>query len=162
MYGRSYKKKGGEIMNSKIIISVIVAAVVIGGGALLLTTNRQTAPVEKTVIQQPTVIASQSAQQPTSSPSASQAPENTVTESSDGFTPQTITVKAGTKVTWINKSGDVGNVSSANHPTHLTYPKLNLGDFADGETVSLVFDTAGAYKYHDHLNPNRFGTVVVE
>lgn len=134
-------------MNSKVIISVVVAAIVIGAGALLLSTNRQPAPVTTTV------------QQPTSSPSASQA---IVTETSTGFTPQTITIKVGDKVTWTNKSGAMGNVSSANHPTHTIYPKLNLGDFADGATVSLVFDTAGTYKYHDHLNPSRFGTVVVE
>lgn len=133
-------------MNSKVIIS-IVAAVIIGGGALLLTANRQ-----------PTQTATQ---QPTSSPSASQT-TSIVTETNTGFTPQTVTVKTGEKVTWTNKSGAMGNVSSANHPTHLVYPKLNLGDFAEGASVSLVFDTAGTYKYHNHLNPSRFGTVVVE
>lgn len=144
-------------MNSKVIIS-IVAAVIIGGGALLLTANRQ--PTQ-TATQQPTITAAPSAQQPTSSPSASQT-TSIVTETNTGFTPQTVTVKTGEKVTWTNKSGAMGNVSSANHPTHLVYPKLNLGDFAEGASVSLVFDTAGTYKYHNHLNPSRFGTVVVE
>lgn len=84
-----------------------------------------------------------------------------VTETEKGFEPQTLTVKKGTKVVWMNKSGDEGNVSSAFHPTHLVYTPLNLGDFSDGANVLLVLNEAGSYKYHDHLNPSRFGSIIV-
>src|SRR3989344_5310492 len=79
-----------------------------------------------------------------------------------GFEPQTITVAAGSMVVWVNDTEATGNVSSAVHPTHEEYPPLNLSDFEPGESVSLVFDEPGTYKYHDHLNPSKFGTVVVE
>ena len=79
-----------------------------------------------------------------------------------GFTPQTVTVQAGTKVTWTNNSGGNATVNSSVHPSHQDYPPLNLGEFEDGQTLFLVFDTPGTYKYHDHLNPSWTGTVVVE
>ncbi len=157
-------------MNNKIIVGVILAVVIIGGGMLLLSTNNQQQPA--TNQQQPTTAETTqpTTQEPSSSPSASQAPSgsvmkeetNTITVTETGFTPPTITIKAGTKVTWMNKSGGVANVSSDFHPTHTIYPKLNLGRFDNGTTVSLVFDTAGTYKYHDHLTPSKTGTVVVE
>jgi len=89
--------------------------------------------------------------------------ERTVVSLTDtGFEPQSVSVKAGTKVVWRNKTNATANVSSAKHPTHLEYPPLNLGNFEPGEKVSLVFNEAGSYKYHNHLNPSKFGTVVVE
>lgn len=90
------------------------------------------------------------------------AGETTVAVTSSGFVPQTITIKAGTKVTWTNQAGAVVTVDSAQHPTHLVYPPLNLGQFPDGSSVSLVFDKPGIYKYHNHLNPTQFGSVTVE
>ena len=86
----------------------------------------------------------------------------TVSLTDAGFEPQTVNVKVGAKVEWMNNTNQTGNVSSAMHPTHLIYPALNLGDFEPGNSVSLVFSEAGSYKYHDHLNPSKFGTVVVE
>lgn len=156
-------------MNNKIIIGVIVSVVVIGGGILLLSKNNQQPP--QTVTKQPPVTTTtQPTQEPISSPLASQAPSGTmiteeagaVTVTTMGFVPQTITVKPGTKVTWINKSGDVANVSSDFHPTHLVYPPLNLGSFTDKSSVSLVFDKPGTYNYHNHLNPGEKGTVIVQ
>lgn len=146
-----------------------MAVVILGGGVLLLSANNQQQPT--TTQQQPSeTVVVQPTQETPSSPSATQTPSdsmtkeetNTVTVTETGFTPQTTTVKAGTKVTWINKSGGVANVSSDFHPTHLLYPKLNLGRFDNGATVTLVFDTAGTYKYHDHLTPSRVGTIIVE
>ena len=88
--------------------------------------------------------------------------EANVTLTETGYSPQTVTVITGTRVIWTNQSGSVASVYSAVHPTHKVYPPLNLGEFNDGETLSLIFDTPGSYKYHNHLNPSQTGTVVVE
>ena len=86
----------------------------------------------------------------------------TVSLTDAGFEPQTINIKAGMTVVWTNNTSATADVSSAQHPTHLVYPPLNLGNFDPGNSVSLVFDEPGSYKYHNHLNPSKFGTVVVE
>ncbi len=150
-------------MNSKILIGV-VAIVILLGGVLLLsnrTSNKQAAPTPAIEQQQPSVTAIPTTQ---ASPSASEQAmkETTVTVTSSGFSPNLITIKKGTKVIWVNKSGDIANVSSDPHPIHTDYPPLNLNNFNDGGSVSLVFNDAGTYKYHNHLNSSQKGTVVVE
>jgi len=86
----------------------------------------------------------------------------TITLTDTGFVPKDIVIKAGTKVVWENRSGIPATVSSDNHPTHLLYPFLNLGEFADGSSLQVVFDKAGNYSYHNHINPNQKGSVTVE
>lgn len=91
---------------------------------------------------------------------AAEKPEVVLTSS--GFEPSTLTVKVGTKVTWTNKSGDLATVNSNNHPTHLLYPPLNLGEFKNGDSLSLTFDKAGTFGYHNHLNPSETAEIVVQ
>lgn len=87
--------------------------------------------------------------------------EATVEATANGFVPQALTVKVGTKVVWVNKSGTTVTANSSPHPTHTDYPPLNLGAFDNGSSVELVFDKAGTYKYHNHLNPTQFGSITV-
>lgn len=96
----------------------------------------------------------------TTPPAASE--QSAVTLTQNGFSPSTITVKAGTKVMWTNKSGEAATVNSDPHPVHTDYPPLNLGSFSDGGTLSLTFDKPGRYGYHNHLNPGERGTVIVQ
>lgn len=120
----------------------------------------------------PTQQTTQTNQSPTDQPStattssqtstATEAEQNVVTLTQDGFTPKTLTVKAGTKVTFVNKSGATAAVNSAPHPAHTAYPPLNLGNFQDGGTLFLIFDKADTYTYHNHLNPSQNGKIVVE
>lgn len=82
--------------------------------------------------------------------------------SQNGFSPATLTVKAGTTVTWVNNSGMDATVNSDPHPIHTDYPPLNLGSFSDGQTLSLLFSTPGTYGYHNHLDPSQRGTIIVQ
>lgn len=79
-----------------------------------------------------------------------------------GFTPASITVGVGDLVVWHNSDSRDHQIASAPHPVHTDYPPLNLGVIGPGGEKSLMFDKAGTYKYHDHLNPNLKGTVVVK
>lgn len=97
----------------------------------------------------------------TASPSATQS-EEMVTLTADGFRPNNLTIKAGATVVWVNKSGSTATVNSSPHPSHTDFPRLNLNSFPDGGTLSLTFDKPGTYKYHNHLNPSQFGTIVVQ
>lgn len=134
---------------------IVAIAIVIIAGVFILGSK-------KSPYKTPTQSGSQSQQTATSPTQAEKQNEVTVTVTSSGFVPQTLTIKAGTKVVWTNKSGVAVSVNSALHPTHLLYPPLNLGEVADGSSVQLVFDKPGAYNYHNHLNPGQTGTIVVE
>ncbi len=138
--------------NIKLILFGVVILVVLIAGVLLFSNKSTTTNNNQNAT--PTQAASQQG--------AIESTEVNVNIMQNGYEPSTVTIKAGTKVVWTNKSGATANVSSDIHPTHLLWPFLNLGSFADGEMVSVVFDESGTYTYHDHLNPSRKGTVVVQ
>ncbi len=143
---------------NKILIAA-VGIIVIIGGVFLLSSN-----ANKNSTSTQTIVPTQTETQATTSPTIQEdtASGAAVTLASNGFNPTTLTVKVGTKVAWTNKSGENATVNSTPHPTHTAYPPLNLGSFADGASVSLVFDKTGSYGYHNHLNASQTGTVIVE
>lgn len=147
-----------SMMSKNFLVSAAVAAVVVIAGIWLLTGSKKVAPSPSPTSAPPPA----GGLQETASPSA-QVSQNVVKISSSGFMPQTVTVKAGESVTWVNEDTASHQVKSAVHPTHQVYPQLNAVDLLKaGESKSLMFPDAGSFKYHDHLNPSLTGTVVVE
>ncbi len=86
----------------------------------------------------------------------------TIVISDKGFTPPVITVKVGTKVTWFNKDVQPHWPASDPYPENSDLPNLNAKNgLKQGETYSYVFDQVGHWGYHDDLNPELTGTVIV-
>lgn len=87
----------------------------------------------------------------------------TVRYTDSGFVPSSISVEAGTSVTFVNESSGRMRVASAVHPTHRDLPGFDqLTAVGEGETYSYTFTDAGAWKYHNHVAPGNTGVVVVE
>ncbi len=80
---------------------------------------------------------------------------NTVTISGFAFSPATLNVAVGTKVTWTNKDGTTHTVSSDTNA-------FNSGNLADGASYSYTFNTAGTYAYHCAIHTYMKGTIVVK
>jgi plastocyanin len=80
------------------------------------------------------------------------------TVSIDNFTfgPQTLTVKAGTTVTWTNKDDIPHGIASANN----AFTRSRALDTDDG--YSFTFTTPGTYQYFCYIHPHMVGTIVVE
>ncbi len=72
------------------------------------------------------------------------------------FTPQTVTVKAGTTVTWTNKDDIPHGIASDNN----VFPRSKALDTDD--SFSFTFTTPGTYKYFCYVHPHMTGTIVVE
>ena len=85
-----------------------------------------------------------------------------ITLDESDFSPKNMIVKAGSTVKWINKSGKTASVNSDDHPTHQLNSFLNLGEFANGSALEVVFERPGIYGYHNHRNASQNGTVTVE
>lgn len=129
---------------------VVVGILVLVGAVVLLGNQGQ--KTSQTSIPTPTQV----------SGLGQQVSSASVEITSSGFIQQTLNIKVGTKVTWMNKSGVAIQIASAPHPTHTAYPPLNLGMVEDGGSVSLIFGELGTYEYHNHLNPTQSGSIVVE
>lgn len=89
-----------------------------------------------------------------SSQSAVQS-EQTVVIKDFAFTPQTLRVKVGTTVTWINSDSVAHSAVSDNG---MFDTKL----LASGEKGSYTFTKAGTYTYKCNIHPSMTGTIVVE
>lgn len=140
------------------IITTIIVVIVIVAGAYYLLNSPKIAPQEKP------------SQTP---PSTTSAPveQDFVTYTDTGYSSSAIKVKVGTTLTFKNESTQSMWTASAMHPTHTVYPTTGgcIGSTFDackgiqpGESWPFKFDIAGTWKYHNHLNPSHFGTIVVE
>lgn len=147
-------------MSRNTVITILVVLVILVGGWWLMRPKNTSAPTPVTVESTPT-------SQSTAAPSASEGAmvkedKNLVTITTSEFSPKDITIKVGGTVTWVNSDSNDHTVNSAPHPTHTTYPPLNLNVIKPGEKKSLQFTQAGTFKYHDHLNPSLVGSVTVQ
>jgi plastocyanin len=82
------------------------------------------------------------------------ADPNTIIIQDFAFQPSTLTVSAGTTVTWINRDG-------TNHPVASDTGVFSSGTLNQGESYSYTFNQTGSYPYHCTVHPSMTGTVIV-
>jgi plastocyanin len=90
--------------------------------------------------------------------SSSAAPLSaTVQMASYKFAPPTVTIKAGGKVTWIDRDADVHTATSdpGSQP-------FDTDTVKTGKSKTLTFSKAGTYRYHCVYHAFMEGTVVVK
>jgi hypothetical protein len=90
-------------------------------------------------------------------PGSSTPPPNTVLMVGMVFTPATITVSAGTTITWKNNDG-IAHTSTSDSGV------WDTGNMAAGASTTTTFSTAGSFPYHCtyHSNMGMKGIVIVK
>ena len=83
-------------------------------------------------------------------------PASAISIDNFSFTPATLTVKAGSTVTWTNKDDIPHGIGSANK----AFKKSKALD--TDESYSFTFTTPGTYQYFCYLHPHMVGSIVVE
>lgn len=89
--------------------------------------------------------------------------------------PSAVSVRAGERVLWVNEDQVFWPAANL-HPTHRQYPGSDIVK-CDTDERSMIFDaceamgrgaayaftfrTAGQWQFHDHINPQATGTVIV-
>jgi plastocyanin len=86
-----------------------------------------------------------------------EAAEQKVQIDNFSYTPASITVSAGTKVTWVNHDDVPHTVTSTTKPRVLKSPALDTDD-----KYSYVFDKPGTYTYFCTVHPHMTGQVIVK
>jgi plastocyanin len=72
------------------------------------------------------------------------------------FTPPTLTVKAGTTVTWTNKDDIPHGIAATDN-------KFKRSQALDTDnSYAFTFTTPGTYQYFCYIHPHMTGTIVVE
>jgi len=73
------------------------------------------------------------------------------------FEPSTLTVSAGTVLTWLNEDDAPHTVVGTDPESPIESPPLDTG-----ERYSLTLERPGTYRYFCSLHPHMTGTVIVE
>jgi plastocyanin len=101
----------------------------------------------------PSPVAGPSAQASAAAPAASATSGKAVTIVDFGFNPGSITVKAGTTVTWTN--------TGVTHTVTSNTGLFDSGHLGSGGTFTFTFSKAGTYAYHCAIHSAMKGEVTV-
>jgi plastocyanin len=148
-------------MRNTIIGAIVLIIVVAGAGALVLRNNKNSSSSSSNSTHSTTSKTSnnQSTDETSNSPAAEAV---TITYSDNGFSPSTVIVKSGGKVTVKNTSSELVQFDSDPHPVHTDDTELNIGTVQPGDSQTITVTTTGSHGYHNHLNPSMTGTIVVK
>ena len=86
----------------------------------------------------------------------------TIVFTDDGFSQDTYTFAAGTAIKVDNQSSMDLQFSSDDHPSHRDYSELNMALLGAGESGTFTPPGAGTYGFHDHINDQFEGTLVIQ
>ncbi len=79
----------------------------------------------------------------------------TVSINNFAFTPATVTVTAGSTISWTNNQSGVPHTVTADDGS------FDSGRLSTGQTFSMTFSAAGTIAYHCSIHPTMHGTIVV-
>ena len=169
-------------MRKFIVIFIVIVA--IGVGVYYWADHKAQTPVEESAMQdqstnsivQPPVTTS-TTQPTTTQPSTNNTPSgNQESQTPDGgtiqvvevdydgtqFSPKTVNIKVNDWVFFENQSSAAFWPASDPHPTHTNYPGFDaLKAIAPGGEYKFQFTKVGTWGYHNHLNHDITGTVIV-
>ena len=144
-----------------LILTATLAAVTCGDSSSPTTPSPSPAPAPTPA---PTPTPSPT---PAPTPAPAPAPTATVTISNSGVSPKSLTISRGTRVTFVNNSNQVHDMSSDPHPEHTDCPAINdVGFLSAGQTkLTGNLNVARTCGYHDHNQPfteSLKGTIVIQ
>jgi plastocyanin len=104
---------------------------------------------------------------PTTPSDGGGTPAATITITSSGVSPKTVTVAAGSRVAFVNNDSIAHEMNSDPHPTHTDCPPINdVGRLTPGQTkLTGNLNTVRSCGYHDHnlpANTGLQGTIVIQ
>lgn len=146
-------------MSKKIIVGIIIAIVAIAVvvGAYYVFDIKPDKASQKT-----TTSTKPSSSDTTTTTPSQQNETAIITYSNEGFSPSTITVNTGDKITIINSSSRDLEFESGPHPTHTQNSELNVGELKPGEQKTITVTQKGTFDVHNHLNPNDSIEIVIQ
>lgn len=147
---------------AKIWMSLCLGGLVIimaACGSAAATSSGNSAPTAAPTSSIPTMSATPTvAATPTSAATPTTAPTgsgNAISIASYAFSPDSLTIKVGTKLTWTNND-------SVTHTVTADQGAFNSGPLPSGKSYSFTFTKAGTYTYHCAIHPSMTATIVVQ
>ncbi len=80
----------------------------------------------------------------------------------NAFIPSELTVKACDILRFVNHDEALHEPAAGPHPTHASYPELDAKrPLQKGEMFEVVLNRPGTFSFHDHLNEEMVGTLII-
>ena len=152
------KKQLKPILFSLVTLSVLVLLAACGGGST--ATGNATTPTTAPTATPTTGITSTPTTAATQSGNAQTVMITTDSSGSFAFSPKTLTIKAGTTVTWKNTTS-VGHTVTSDDGKSFDSGTSNPISAQTG-TFSFTFTKAGTFAYHCAIHPFMKATIVVQ
>lgn len=153
------EKPAGGNKKLIIIIGVVVALLVLGGVIVFATRGDKAEDATTTQTSSDTPDSSKTPDNSSATSSTTpQSGEVSIDIKDFAFSPEKITVKKGTKVTWTNEDTVAHTVTSDEDSPQ---KGLDSGNLAKGKTYSFTFEQVGEFSYHCAPHPNMIGSVEV-
>lgn len=137
-------------------VAVIILVAIIGGAGWWLSSRGEKAPSTETITEQSSATNNETE-------ADTNDPQNViVTYTDSGFSPPTVTVNVGDSVVFKNESSRLFQPASDPHPVH-----TNLSGFdaktgvAPGQSYTFSFNKTGTWGFHNHLDSDKIGKVIV-
>ncbi|MBP6868514.1 MAG: hypothetical protein KBC16_00180 [Candidatus Pacebacteria bacterium] len=155
----------------KKLIAILIVVLIAGAGVVYVQTQEVRAPEATITTETPSASEQKSPGSPIS---------HTIIYDGQGFSPTTLTVKAGETVTFVNQSTRGMWVGADEHPTHTSYDGSSTSQHCgktgpvdatvfdqciavqNGGSWSFTFTKVGSFDFHNHVAGGAHGTVVVE
>lgn len=144
------------------IIVAVIAVLALAGGVLALSRKSANKQPQTANSSTPTTTNSPAASSNTAPTAGQVASQGTISYLGNGFSPASLVVKSGSKVTISNNSSNMLQFNSTPHPAHTDDPELNVGVIAPGQSKTITVTRTGSHGYHNHINPGDTGTLVVQ
>lgn len=148
-------------MNKSLTAIIVIVLVIVGAATFFVVSNNnksdkateQTEVVEETPQSSTSIDAN--SPEPSSNPTDQNEQTSSVAIENFAFSPNALTVKKGTTVTWTNQDTAEHNVFSEDDGG----PKGDL--LSKGESFSFTFNKVGTFNYICQPHPHMKGTVTV-
>jgi plastocyanin len=135
-------------MNRKVVIGIIIALVTIVVTVVLVVS-----------LQKPSAAPSSETLSGTNTPDT--VASATITYNDQGFSPKSLSVKAGNTIRIVNQSSIGLQFSSDFHPTHTKDPELNMRLIDSGKDGMLKVTRTGTWGFHNHERASDTGSLMV-
>lgn len=144
-------------MNSKLILGIVVIIIAGALGWFFFSTDSTKSDQS---------AATTTKEESSATSSAGVSGESTIAYTDSGFSPQSLTVKTGESINWVNDSSRTVQVGSAIHSSHTVNQEITNNQYvielAPGESAKVQLTKTGEWGYHDHLKPSMTGTIIVQ
>lgn len=137
----------------KVLIGVVIIIIILLGGVFLWS-KHSSSQTEMHMGAMPSQTQESTQAQTNPTGSTQTTGQNAVIIQNFTFSPATLTVKVGDKVTWTNQDS-VGHSATADDGS------FDTGVLSQGQSGSITFSKAGTFSYHCSIHPNMKGTIVV-